>query len=273
VCTVTWIVGLSQRQSLLLTRSLVFLQKALRWRTLLWTCKPVNSDMHSMDVSSGDASKPVAVGISSGDLDAYHAFDNARTASVASSHKPVSEAGMFSSIFNLSNTILGSCITLTTFTATLRPLVPCRFHSNTWFVGLVCGVVCMRACRCQHTIDRLRCVVGWCLRRRHAAKSHACSTLAACRYTGAGLFAVLLCLFGFLANFSIQLLTRSLVYTNRETYGDIGYEALGRMGEMLALGWYALAAPLLTQRSVIITENFRLFPSLTHPASVCVLLG
>ena len=51
------------------------------------------------------------------------------------------------------------------------------------------------------------------------------------------LFGVLLVLFACLANFSIQLLTRSLVYTDKETYGDIGYEAMGRFGEMLVLCW------------------------------------
>ena len=67
------------------------------------------------------------------------------------------------------------------------------------------------------------------------------STLAiafACRELGLILFLVLLVLFGALANFSIQLLTRSLTFSDRETYGDIGYEAMGRFGEMLALCWY-----------------------------------
>lgn len=64
------------------------------------------------------------------------------------------------------------------------------------------------------------------------------STLAiafACRELGVAVFVPLLIVFGLLANFSIQLLTRSLVFSDRETYGDIGYEAMGRFGEMLAL--------------------------------------
>ena len=89
----------------------------------------------------------------------------------------------------------------------------------------------------SHT-DRGRLLLPACL---HTLPHAGASTLAiafACRELGLILFLVLLVLFGALANFSIQLLTRSLTFSDRETYGDIGYEAMGRFGEMLALCWY-----------------------------------